>query len=87
MAYMSAGVRSKTDLGEGGVFGSVMRVLSGETFFINSYVNASNDIVRGGAERTARTALLPPPLRGGAHNGPFHVVCAYGAICPLGTRR
>eukprot|EP00854_Cymbomonas_tetramitiformis_P005295 gene5295-6437_t len=60
MCYMSPGVMMETSLGDDGLFGAVQRVLSGEPFFINTFVNQARGVgILGLAAPNAYDKIVP----------------------------
>lgn len=62
MMYMDEGIEMQTSTG-GGIFKGLKRMFTGESFFISSFLNSSNDIQRVGFAATYPGKVIPIDLK------------------------
>ncbi|MEB3883965.1 TIGR00266 family protein [Lyngbya sp. CCY1209] len=69
MTYMEDGIQMQTGMGRGGLFSGFKRMITGESFFITTFVNGGNGRSRVGFAATSPGQIVPVDL--GAIGGEF----------------
>lgn len=69
MTYMEDGIQMQTGMGRGGLFSGFKRMITGESFFITTFVNGGNRRSRVGFAATSPGQIVPVDL--GAIGGEF----------------
>jgi len=69
MTYMEEGIEMQTGMGGGGLFSGFKRMLTGESFFITTFVNGGRGKARVGFAATSPGQIIPLDL--GALGGEF----------------
>ncbi|MGC9528260.1 MAG: TIGR00266 family protein [Limnospira sp.] len=69
MTYMEDGIQMQTGMGRGGLFSGFKRMITGESFFITTFLNGGNRRSRVGFAATSPGQIVPVDL--GAIGGEF----------------